>query len=112
MLTFAVGTAALGVRALAYGQPLVRADRLDARAWALLAVLGVASTLVPTLAFAEAARRLPPVVTSAAQLLVPVVAALAAAAALGELPSPWLAPGGALVAAGLVVMVRGVRRTG
>jgi drug/metabolite transporter (DMT)-like permease len=107
LLTFAVGTGALALRAAAYGQPLLRAGRLDARGWALLAVLGVASTLVPTLAFAEAARRLPPVLTSAAQLLVPVVAAAAAAAALGEVPSPWLVPGGALVAGGLWRLVRG-----
>jgi drug/metabolite transporter (DMT)-like permease len=68
-------------------------------------VLGVVSTGVPTLAFAAAARRLPPVLTSAAQLLVPVVAAAAAAATLGERPSPWLLPGGALVAAGLLRML-------
>jgi drug/metabolite transporter (DMT)-like permease len=46
------------------------------------------------------------VLTSAAQLLVPVVAAAAAAATLGELPSPWLLPGGALVGAGLLRMLR------
>ncbi len=106
LLTFALGTAALGVRALVYGVPLVRPARLDARGWALLAVLGVLSTGVPTLAFAAAARRLPPVLTSAAQLLVPVVAAAAAAVTLGELPSPWLLPGGALVAVGLVRLLR------
>jgi drug/metabolite transporter (DMT)-like permease len=64
-------------------------------------VLGVVSTLVPTLAFATAARRLPPVLTSAAQLLVPVVSAATAALALGERPSAWLVPGGALIGAGL-----------
>jgi drug/metabolite transporter (DMT)-like permease len=101
VLTFAVGVAALGARALARGVPLVAVGRLDARGWALLAVLGVVSTLVPTLAFATAARRLPPVLTSAAQLLVPVVSAATAALALGERPSAWLVPGGALIGAGL-----------
>jgi drug/metabolite transporter (DMT)-like permease len=101
VLTFAVGVGALGLRALARGAPLVAVSRLDARGWALLAVLGVVSTLVPTLAFATAARRLPPVLTSAAQLLVPVVSAATAAVALAEWPSPWLAPGGALVGLGL-----------
>ncbi len=105
MLTFAVGAGALALRALAFGVPFVGAARLDRRGWALLLVLGVVSTAAPTLAFAEAARRLPPVLTSAAQLLVPVVAAAAAALALGERPSPWLAPGGALVAAGLLRML-------
>jgi drug/metabolite transporter (DMT)-like permease len=100
MLTFALGTTVLAVRAAVLGVPLVRTDRLDAHTWTLLAVLGVVSTGVPTLAFAAAARRLPPVLTSAAQLLVPVVAAAAAAVTLGELPSPWLVPGGALVGAG------------
>jgi drug/metabolite transporter (DMT)-like permease len=105
LLTFALGTAVLALRAAAAGAPLWRASRLDGRGWALLAVLGVVSTGVPTLAFAAAARRLPPVLTSAAQLLVPVVAAAAAAATLGERPSPWLLPGGALVAAGLLRML-------
>ena len=101
-LTFAVGVAAFAARALVRGEPFVAVARLDARAWALLAVLGVVSTLVPTLAFATAARRLPPVLTSAAQLLVPVVSASAAAVTLGEWPSIWLVPGGALVGLGLL----------
>jgi len=101
VLTFGVGVVVLGLRALARGEPLVAVGRLDARGWALLAVLGVVSTLVPTLAFATAARRLPPVLTSAAQLLVPVVSATTAAVALAEWPSPWLVPGGALVGLGL-----------
>lgn len=105
LLTFALGTAVLALRAGAFGVPLVHTERLDERGWALLAVLGVLSTAVPTLAFAAAARRLPPVLTSAAQLLVPVVAAVAAAVTLGERLSPWLVPGGALVAAGLLRML-------
>ncbi|WP_284351598.1 EamA family transporter [Roseisolibacter agri] len=109
LLTFALGTAALAARALVAGAPLVPVSRLDVRALGVLAALGVVSTLVPTLAFATAARRLPPVLTSATQLLVPVVSALAAAATLGERPSAWLLPGGALVAIGLLRLVRGTR---
>jgi drug/metabolite transporter (DMT)-like permease len=110
LLTFALGTTTLALRAAVAGVPPVRTGRLDGRGWVLLAVLGVVSTAVPTLAFAAAARRLSPVLTSAAQLLVPVVAAVAAAVTLGELPSPWLAPGGALVGAGLLRMLtRGAR---
>ncbi len=112
LLTFALGTGALALRAAAFGVPLVRAAALDRRGWALLAALGVVSTGAPTLAFAEAARRLPPVLTSAAQLLVPVVAAGAAAVTVGELPSPWLAPGGALVGVGLLRMLAPARARG
>jgi drug/metabolite transporter (DMT)-like permease len=112
VLTFALGTGALALRAAALGVPLVRTAALDRRGWALLAALGVVSTGAPTLAFAEAARRLPPVLTSAAQLLVPVVAAAAAAVTLGELPSPWLAPGGALVGVGLLRMLAPARARG
>lgn len=106
VLTFALGTAALVLRAALAGEPPVRAARLDARAWVLLAVFGVVSTFVPTLAFAAAARRLPAVLSSAALLLVPVVSAVAAAAVLGERPSAWLLPGGALVAGGLLRLLR------
>lgn len=107
LLTFALGTAALAVRAQLAGTPLVPLAHLDARGLAVLASLGIVSTLVPTLAFAIAARRLPAVLSSATLLLVPVVSALAAAAALGERPSAWLLPGGALVALGLLRLVRG-----
>jgi drug/metabolite transporter (DMT)-like permease len=109
VLTFALGTALLAARAALAGEPVVRAARLDGRGWALLAVFGVVSTFVPTLAFATAARRLPPVLTSAALLLVPVASAAAAAAVLGERPSPWLVPGGLLVGVGLLMLVAGDR---
>jgi drug/metabolite transporter (DMT)-like permease len=102
LLTFALGSTALAVRAALLGEPVVPLGRLDVRGVLLLATFGIVSTFVPTLAFAMAAQRLTPVLTSAAQLLVPVVSATAAAIALGELPSAWLVPGGALVAAGLV----------
>lgn len=102
MLTFALGATALAAHAALARAPLLPLDRLDGAGLALLAALGVLSTLVPTLCFAIAARRLPPVLTSAAQLLVPVVSGTAAALALGEIPSPWLVPGGALVALGLL----------
>ncbi len=102
VLTFALGATALALRAALAGAPLLPLHRLDGGGLALLLALGVLSTLVPTLTFAVAARRLPPVLTSAAQLLVPVVSGTAAALALGELPSAWLIPGGGLVALGLL----------
>ena len=109
VLTFALGSAVLAAGAALRGAPVVGVDRLDARGLALLAALGILSTLVPTLTFAIAARRLPPVLTAAAQLLVPPVAALAAALALGERPSVWLVPGGALVAVGLFRLLGAAR---
>lgn len=102
LLTFALGASALAVGAALAGVPLLPLARLDGAAVARLAALGVLSTLVPTLTFAVAARRLPAVLASAAQLLVPVVSAVAAAAALGERPSRWLLPGAVLVALGLL----------
>ncbi len=102
VLTFVVGTGALAAHAAAVGVPFVRAAALDGRGWALLALFGVACTFVPTVGFAVASRRLPPVLASAALLLVPVVSAVAAAVALREVPSAWLVPGGALVLVGIL----------
>lgn len=109
VLTFALGATVLALRAAAARTAVVPLTRLDAPGLRLLATFGIVSTLVPTLAFAVAARRLPPAVSSSTLLLVPVVSAVAAAVALGERPSVWLAPGGALVAAGLLRTVRAAR---
>lgn len=106
VLTFALGTTLLALRAVVAGDPLVPVAALVPRNALLLAVLGVVSTFVPTLAFAIAARRLPPVLTAAAQLLVPIVSAATAFVVLHEIPSPWLVPGAALIFAGLAVMLR------
>jgi len=102
VLTFVVGCGALALHAGAARVPFVSASALDARGWALLALFGVACTFVPTVGFATASRRLTPVLASASLLLVPVVSAVAAAVALGEVPSGWLVPGGALVGAGVL----------
>lgn len=101
VLTFAAGSGVMALYALASGVPFVRPGALDARAWALLALFGVACTFVPTVGFATASRRLSPVLASGALLLVPVVSAVAAAVALGEVPSAWLVPGGGLVGLGV-----------
>jgi drug/metabolite transporter (DMT)-like permease len=105
VLTFALGATLAGLPAIARAAPLVPLTRLDARGTMLLAVFGIVSTLVPSLTLAVAARRLPPVLSTGSTLLIPVVSALAAAFALGERPSLWLLPGGALVAAGLLRLI-------
>jgi drug/metabolite transporter (DMT)-like permease len=105
VLTFALGATLAALPAAAHGAPLVPLGRLDARGTALLATFGIVSTMVPSFTVAVAARRLPPVLSTATTLLIPVVSALAAAVALGERPSPWLLPGGALVAAGLLRLI-------
>ena len=105
-LTFALGAAPLAVLAGVWGAEAFAG--LDApSSWAALAGLAVVTTAVPTLAYSTASRRLPAVVTTTVRLLTPAFAAVAAWAVLGEVPSAWLAPGGALVVGGLAVSLRG-----
>ena len=105
VLTLALGATLAALPAAARGAALVPLARLDARGTMLLATFGIVSTLVPSFTLAVAARRLPPVLSTGTTLLIPVVSALAAALALGERPSLWLIPGGALVAAGLLRLI-------
>ena len=105
-LTFTLG--AVGLVGLVGMNGPAALDGLDAPApWGALVGLAVVTTAVPTLAYSEAARRLPAVVTTTVRLLTPVVAAVAAWLVLGEVPSVWLAPGGTLVLGGLALSVRG-----
>jgi len=72
-------------------------------------VLAVITTAIPTLAYSTASKRLPAVVTTTTRLMTPVFAAVAAWVVLEEVPSVWLAPGGALVIGGLLVSLRSRR---
>ena len=76
-------------------------------AWGALVALAVVTTAVPTLAYSTASTRLPAVLATTTRLLTPAVAAVAAYLVLGEVPSVWLVPGGALVIGGLLVSLRG-----
>lgn len=76
---------------------------------AIAVFFGVVSTAFPSLAYAIASQRLPPVLTTTIQLLIPVVSTIAAAIVLRELPSIWAFPGGALVLGGIAVLVRSAR---
>ena len=105
-LTFVLGAVALA--ALAGGMGAVAFAGLDGPApWGAMVGLAVVTTAVPTLAYSTASQRLPAVVTTTVRLLTPAFAAVAAWWALGEVPSAWLLPGGALVVAGLGLSLRG-----
>ena len=104
-LTFALGAVGVAVLGAARGAHAL-AGLGGAPAWGALAALAVVSTAVPTLAFSVASQRLPPVVATAMRLLTPPCAALAAYLVLGEAPSVWVAPGGALVLGGLALTLR------
>ncbi|MBC8139266.1 MAG: DMT family transporter [Fibrella sp.] len=68
--------------------------------------LALVTTVLPTLAFAFASRRLPPVTTATVALFLPFFATSYAAIALKEVPSWLLLPGGTLVLCGLGLILR------
>ncbi len=81
----------------------------DAASWGSLIGLGVITTAIPTVAYSVASSRLSAVVATMTRLLTPAFAAVAAWLILDEVPSVWLAPGGALVLGGLVMSLRSRR---
>ena len=81
------------------------ASALSARDLGVLALLGVVSTAIPTVAYGEASTRLPPAVTTSLSLLTPIFAALIAGLTLGEWPAISRLPGCALAFVGLLVVV-------
>ena len=106
--TFALGVAASAGLLVLEGERALSGLE-GAVPWGAFAGLAVVTTAVPTLAYSAASRRLPAVVTTTTRLLTPAFAAVAAWAVLGEVPSVWLAPGGALVIGGLLVSLVGER---
>lgn len=104
-LTFALGAIGAAVWVGVRGGAALAG--LDGPApWGALVGLAVVTTAVPTFAYSVAAQRLPPILTTTVRLLTPVFALFAAWAVLGEVPSVWVVPGGALVLAGLALSVR------
>ena len=104
-LTFALG--AVAATALLAVQGRAALAGLDgAASWGALVGLALITTAVPTFAYSVASNRLPPILTTTVRLLTPAFAAVAAWLALGEVPSVWLVPGGALVLGGLLLSVR------
>ena len=105
-LTVSLGAAALlALLALDAEATLAGLDRPPA--WGALFGLALVTTAIPTFAYSEASARLPPILVTTVRLLTPAFAAVAAWLVLGEVPSAWLVPGGALVLGGLVVSARG-----
>lgn len=104
---------ALSLVTFALGTPLVFFLRpvppsvlwQPATVW-LFTGLALLTTVLPTLAFAFASRRLPPVTTATIALLLPVFATSYAAVVLKEIPSWLLFPGGTLVLLGLHLILR------
>lgn len=68
--------------------------------------LGVLCTAIPSLGFAIVSKRLPSRVTAATSLLIPLFAGIFAYVFLGEKLSSMMVPGGLLVLAGLVMILR------
>ena len=66
--------------------------------------LGLVSTVIPTLCYAIAAKRLPPITTTSILLLEPILAIAFAFLVLGVVPSVWIIPGIVFVGIGILFM--------
>ena len=66
--------------------------------------LGLVSTVIPTLCYAIAAKRLSPVTTTSVLLLEPILAVAFAFLILGAVPSVWIIPGTVFVGIGMLCM--------
>lgn len=105
LLGFALGSVVLlSIVAFSSPVPLASIGTLHA-AWTFIA-LGVLSTAIPSITYAIASQKLPPIISTTSQLMIPVVATISAAMLLREVPSFWLLPGGTLVVFGIVYMFR------
>lgn len=78
----------------------------DRETGATLIALAIVSTALPTVMFSLASVRLHPVTVHTYRLLTPLMASFAALVLLGEIPSVWMLPGGALVLGGLWVIAQ------
>ncbi len=96
----------IGLPLVAFLRPVPPSVLLRPEIVWLFTGLALITTVLPTLAFAFASRRLPPVTTATVALLLPVFATSYAAVVLKEIPSWLLVPGGALVLCGLGLILR------
>jgi drug/metabolite transporter (DMT)-like permease len=104
-LTFLLGAAVL--IGIAGPFPItVSLEKLSGRSLLSLLGLGVLCTAIPSLGFAFVSKRLPPTITAATLLLIPLFAGIFAHVFLGEKLSSMIIPGGSLVLAGIVMVLR------
>jgi drug/metabolite transporter (DMT)-like permease len=104
-----LGALASGVLLAIQGTHL-SAGTLDARHGLELALLGLVSTAVPTLAYGLASARLPAVLTTSLGLTTPLFAAFFAGFILGEWPALSAIPGAIVALAGVVIVLRSPSR--
>lgn len=110
LLTLVLGSVALlGIAALV-AAPLPASLASDHHAWWMLLGLGVLSTGIPSLSFAIASQRLPPVVSSTVSLLIPVFSAIFAALFLDQGLTLPLLTGGMVLLGGVALILRGSSR--
>lgn len=85
-------------------------NEIETRQIVALIGLGIISTAIPTLSYAIAAKRLPPLTTTSVLLLEPIFATFFAFLILREIPSVWIVPGATFVVIGLLSTHRVVLR--
>ena len=101
LLTLALGSIVLWA-VTAVVPNAIKTIVLDKQVLVAFAGLGIICTAIPTLGYAIASRRLPPILTTTVLLVEPIFAVVFAYLILKEIPSLVLVPGGLLVLGGLV----------
>lgn len=109
LITFALGSLIL----IGYREPsiinqssMIEVATINWKYVILYLLLGVFCTAIPTIGFAIASKKLPPLVTATTSLLVPVFAGIFAYFILGEKLSSTIIPGSFLILVGLGTMLR------
>jgi drug/metabolite transporter (DMT)-like permease len=105
LLTFSLGSIILVLMASLAPTPS-GLDTLNGHALLVFLGLGVLSTAIPSIGFALASKRLPPVVTAMISLFIPLFAGLFAFLILGEKLSSMFIPGSILVLGGIAMILR------
>ena len=103
LVTFCSGTIALSLWLAARGETPEPADIVGC---VPVLLLGIVSTVVPTLSYALASSRLSPILTTNLTLLSPLLATTWAVVILGEWPSLWFWGGAIFVVSGLLIVIR------
>ena len=105
MVTFCSGTIALGLWLTVRGGTSESIDIISCMPVMPVLLLGLLSTVVPTLSYAIASSRFPPIITTNLTLLSPLLATTWAVIILGEWPSMWFWGGLIFVVSGLLIVI-------